>query len=217
MSLVIATPMFGGQCCAEYHRSCLELQRELLHLGMPHEFYTVTNESLITRARNVMAARFLTAPDLSGYEALLFIDADIEFAPADVAALWNLDKPVAGGCYARKAPGEVPRVWVGGEERRLDAFEGPLICDRLATGFLLIRREALQALIERGVTDYDESGQCWQFFNTPVRTWADEHGDWHDRYMLSEDYFFSDAWRAAGKELWTDPEIHLRHWGRAAY
>lgn len=217
MSLLICTPMFGGKCDREFFNSCLELQRELTRIGMTHDFLTVANESLITRGRNKMAASFLEM----NYEALLFLDADLEFSPADVAALWNLEKPVAGGCYSRKAPGEVPKVWQNGAERLLSSFNEPFTADRLATGFLMIRREALETLRDRSsIVDYDEQGQCWEFFNTPIKEgWTTRDGVrlWQDRYMLSEDYYFSDLWVKAGGELWTDPKIRLKHWGRMAF
>lgn len=213
MSLLICTPMFGGKCDREFFNSCLELQRELTRVGMTHDFLTVANESLITRGRNKMAATFIEM----NYEAMLFLDADIEFSPADVAALWNLEKPVAGGCYSRKAPGEVPKVWKDGVERRLSEFDAPFTADRLATGFLMIRREALDVLRDKNrAIDYDEQGRCWEFFNTPIINWAN-HAGWNNRMMWSEDYYFSDLWVKAGGELWTDPSIRLKHWGRMAF
>lgn len=220
MSLGICTPMFGGKCDKEFLDSCLALQRELIAIGMDHSWLFMTNESLITRGRNKLVATFLAE---TKHEAMLFIDADIEFTPADVAALWNLEKPVAGGCYSRKSPGQEPLVWVDGEERPLADFYAPFKCDRLATGFLMIRRDALMTLIEsHDVPDYDESGRTWELFNTPVVEWEGYQGmaeptGWRRRWMPSEDYYFSELWVRAGGELWTDPSIKLKHWGRAAF
>lgn len=217
--MVIATPMYGGKADNEHMLSCMRLQESLLRAGMDFEWLTVQNESLIARARNVIARNFLVQPHLSGFDALLFIDADIEFTPQDVSALWNLDKPVAGGCYSRKRPGEVPKVWYGGREEPLSAFTSPFKADRLETGFLMIRRAVFQQMIGDGrVRDYDESGQCWELFNTPVVNYPGmNYGDYRDRYMVSEDYYFTDLWKACGGELWVDPGIHLRHWGRMAF
>lgn len=212
--------MFGGKCEREFLESCLELQRALLHDHIDHGWLTTTGESLITRARNKQTATFLND---TPYEAMLFLDADLEFKADDVARLWGLGVPVAGGCYSRKLPGEVPKVWVGGEERPLSDFSEPFKCDRLATGFLMVRREALEAMIEaEAVADYDESGRCWEFYNTPVVEFSGYQGKaepqgWRRRWMPSEDYYFSELWVRFGGELWTDPAIKLKHWGRAAY
>lgn len=220
MSLAICTPMYGGKADMEFMRSCLELQHSLDREGMAYNWLFTTNESLITRGRNKLAATFLQQTDC---EAMLFIDADIEFSPADVAALWKLDKPVAGGCYSRKRPGEVPLVWKDNVERPLSDFTEPFTCDRLATGFLMIKRAALLSLIETmEVQDYDEDGQTWELFNTPVVEWEKYQGraeptGWRRRWMPSEDYYFSELWVRAGGELWTDPGIKLKHWGRMAY
>ena len=221
--MLFCTPMFGGKCEREFFESCLNLKDSLNAAGVPHAFLTTAGESLITRARCKQASTFLNETD---FEAMVFLDADLEFSPADVAALWNLadaGKRVVGGCYSRKLPGEVPMVWKDGVERRLDEFTEPFACDRLATGFLLIHRAALSRIIERGAAiDYDESGQTWEFFNTPVQEWGGLKGaevtpEWRRRWMPSEDYYFSDLWRAVGGECWTDPGIKLKHWGRAAY
>lgn len=212
MSILIATPMYGGKCDAEYFKSCLALQESFARSGVDYDWLVMTNESLITRGRNVIAREFLKGP----LEALMFIDGDIEFQPNDVAKLWNANKPVIGGCYSRKKAGEVPKVWKDGVARVLSEFSEPFVCDRLGTGFLMIRREALLNL-QMDVQDYDESGQCWEYFNTPVQEYGCESGGFQGRWMPSEDYYFCDQWKARGGEIWADPTIHLRHWGRMAF
>lgn len=218
--MLFCTPMFGGKCEREFFESCLNLKDSLNAAGVPHAFLSTAGESLITRGRCKQAATFLNETE---FDAMVFLDADIEFTPKDVSLLWNADKDVIGGCYSRKLPGEVPKVWVDGLERRLDEFSEPMVCDRLATGFLLIRRAALQRIIEAGAAlDYDESGQTWEFFNTPIVEWKGFEGvevepEWRRRWMPSEDYYFSDLWRSVGGECWTDPRIKLKHWGRAAF
>lgn len=185
------------------------------------------NESLITRARNVCAASFLNETD---YECLLFIDADIEFEPGDVARLWNLcstlvsGADVSVGAYRHKNPDAKLEVWVKGKLRPLSDFSEPFEVDYAGTGFMMIRRETFERLqkahpewkyVEGFPTENRteiKDGNCWAFFQDPL--W--EHGGpmlGLNRIHLSEDYFFCKEVRELGMKVICDPEIRVGHWG----
>ena len=108
MSLFIALPMYGGFCMAPFFKSCLEL-KEGLH-EIPHQFYTLTNESAVHRARNQCAKAFLS----TDYERLMFIDSDIEFNAEDVGKLWAMDADIAVGAYSMKKMGAKKAAWIDG-------------------------------------------------------------------------------------------------------
>ena len=76
----IATPCYGGQLNEPYFRSVIKMMTFFNGHQIPLAFGTIANESLVTRARNVLLAYFLN----SDYTHLLFIDADIEFQVEDV-------------------------------------------------------------------------------------------------------------------------------------
>lgn len=227
MSILIATPCFGGQQFEPYAASMMLLKKELDVAGLPHDVMTITKESLITRARDVIAASFLRETD---YECLLFIDADIEFCPGDVAALWNLCWPgvsspadVAVGCYRNKSPEAGRTAWVGGELREVSDFKEPFEVDRAGTGFMMIRRQTFERLrtanpdweYEEGFPEQKwngERGKAWAFFQDPIVKWEDG-----SRYHLSEDYFFCHEVRKHGMRVIMDPDIHLKHWGLFPY
>src|SRR3990167_2704092 len=87
VSLIFSTPMYGGQCTAEFFQSALDLRGSLIQSGVSHQWLVTTNESLIPRARNTSVARFMFDPLLSKYDRFMFIDADIEFKAEDVKKL----------------------------------------------------------------------------------------------------------------------------------
>lgn len=227
MSLLIATPCFGGQQYEPYSASMMVLKKELDAAGFPHDVLTITKESLITRGRNVIAASFLRE---TKYECLLFVDADIEFCPADVAMLWNLCWPgaqspadVAVGCYRNKSPEARRTAWVDGELKEVSDFKEPFEVDRAATGFMMIRRQTLERLRNANPEwEYDEGfpldtwrgerGKAWAFFQDPIATWHDG-----SRYHQSEDYFFCEEARKLGMSVIMHPDIHLKHWGLYPY
>lgn len=212
MSILIATPMYGSMCHAEHFKSCLELKHALNVADIDHDWLVTTNESLITRARNTSAARFLS----TSYSKLLFIDADIEFKPSDVAALWNMDVPIACGAYRMKADDAPLAVWVGLQLKAIAELpDQPFSVDFAGTGFLMIDREVLEDLKNRNpewVHDEGHVGECCAWFQTPVV----EHTD-GTKYFQSEDYFFCAQAREAGYEIICDPSINLVHWGQRGY
>lgn len=83
MKPFFATPMYGGHCVEQYHRSMLELvcqlERNGKKLGTDYQIGHVTKEAMVTRARNTLVARFLQ----TDCDLLFFIDADIGFRPED--------------------------------------------------------------------------------------------------------------------------------------
>ena len=66
--------------------------------GIPFSYNTLMNESLITRARNLLAHTFLQ----SNSTHLMFIDADIGFNANDIISMINVDKDIICGIYPKK-------------------------------------------------------------------------------------------------------------------
>ncbi len=78
--LMVATPMYGGQCYGSYHASCVSLAQLLGGYEIGIQFCHIMNESLVTRARNSCCQSFLD----SDCTHMIFIDADITFNSVDV-------------------------------------------------------------------------------------------------------------------------------------
>ena len=91
-SIMVATPMYGGQCAGMFTKSCNDLAALAMHYKIPLKFYYLFNESLITRARNYCCDEFMR----SDCTHLMFIDSDISFNPNDVitmAAMMDTEDP----------------------------------------------------------------------------------------------------------------------------
>ena len=101
VKIYIGTPCYGGQCFAGYVASLLQTQSHLKTLDPPMSLETcfLTNESLITRGRNTIVAKFLND---SSFTHLLFIDADISWHPMTVEKLVKADCDIVGAIYPKK-------------------------------------------------------------------------------------------------------------------
>ena len=103
--VVIATPCYGGQLTMAYVDSVLKLQAACIARAIRIDFDLRANEALITRTRNDLAARFLA----SGASHLMFIDADIGFAPEQFFRLLDFNAEVT----ARGLPAQAHRLGQG--------------------------------------------------------------------------------------------------------
>lgn len=227
-SLMIATPMYGGMCTAQYVRGVITTIDQMKEIGVTVQWAQISNESLITRGRNQLVQMFLE----QNFEYFLFVDADISFMGSDVLLLLLADKDVVCGIYPKKEIdwGQVEKAAKQGKENLKDysgAFvlnmdvgeqttdvHGLLEVRHGGTGFMLIKRRVFEMLAPhvpqyRASTIKDQSGNfryplTHEFFTTSI----DSSG-----CLLSEDYHFCDLWRKHGGKIYANPFIKLEHIG----
>jgi hypothetical protein len=100
MKILIATPAFGGQVTTTYCDTLVRLLDHFAekhpHIRFDHKFLSL---SLLPFMRNVFAN--LVMQDES-YTHLLFIDADMGFAPSLIEHMIAADKPVIGAIYPHR-------------------------------------------------------------------------------------------------------------------
>jgi len=212
---------------------------------VPLAFGTIANESLVTRARNVLLAYFLS----SDYTHLLFIDADIEFQVEDVIKLYAHDKDVIVGAYPKKgvswqrikdnmqAPSNEAKQFTdkeiaaygsdyainfkftNREERTIQVENGVVKLHDAGTGFMMIKREAILKLLKAyPELKYNNDVQI-NNANITDNFYAlfDTMIDPIDKRYLSEDYTFCRRWQEIGGDIWLDPSISLNHYGHFCF
>ena len=204
MSILFCTPAYGGQVFAPHMKSCLALASELSEQGVDFDWLIRWNESLVHRARMGMTKAFLD----TDYKYMMWLDADIEFTPDDVASLWNLDADIAVGVYRMKSDDSMYAAWVDGKlVNDLDQFEEPIEVDYAGTGFMLIKRQVIEKLSKKVPKFENECKDIPLLYDTPLR-----HGT-----LLSEDYYFCELARDSGFRVVMDPSVRLTHWGIKGY
>tara|TARA_B110000858_G_C17578592_1_gene370206 strand:+ start:62 stop:445 length:384 start_codon:yes stop_codon:yes gene_type:complete len=85
----ICMPCYGGQLTESTFMSYIRWGNTARQLGIDFTVETLTNESLISRARNTMVAKFLSNPDSTH---LMFIDADIGWEPWHCYCYYTMTK-----------------------------------------------------------------------------------------------------------------------------
>ncbi len=233
--LVVGTPCYGGLVTSAYANSLMQLQGACIERGIGFEWLLLGGDALITRARADLVAHFL---DRALATHLLFIDADIGFAPEQVFRLMDFGAEMAACAYPSKAIDwarvarvvELKRpkpeaaalryVFEVDNPERIVTRGGFAKVRSVGTGFLLAQRGVLERMCaahpelryRRTSTSADpltQSPNRFALFECMIEA---ETG-----LYLSEDYAFCRRWTALGGEIWLDLQSRLTHVGPMAF
>jgi hypothetical protein len=168
---------------------------------------TMTNESLISRARNTLTAKFLSNPESTH---LMFIDADIGWEPWHLLVMLNRDVDVIGGLYPMKS---LPVKWcVNGFDGAEEGPDGLQEVTKTGTGFLLMKRHIFEKLnAHPAVKPFNSDIGLPPELNVYMKTYFDTAVR-ENRYY-SEDWTFCENWRDLGGRIWVDKRVLLKHTG----
>jgi len=229
MKICIATPMYGGNAKSQYVAGVAELVSALSRAGHQVFQITVTNESLITRARNTLVYEFLKTDS----DALLFIDGDHGFVASDIVEMVESGKDVIGAIYPMKTINwhNVRKAALAGKEN-LEEYSGSFAVNLLpdaqsfkfkepfkvldiGTGMLFITRKAFDEVkqickvyLNNTVNSANFGDEVVEYFTTTI---TDE------KILLSEDYAFCAMWRSLGNDVWAAPWVRITHAGDYNY
>ena len=203
----ICMPCYGGMLTESCFMSYIKWANTCRQLGIDWTMETMTNESLISRARNTLTAKFLHNKDSTH---LMFIDADIGWEPWHLLVMLNRDVDVIGGLYPMKS---LPVKWcVNGFEGAEEGPDGLQEVSKTGTGFMLIKRGVFEKLNAHPATKpfandiglpAELNPYMKTYFDTAVR---------ENRYY-SEDWTFCENFRDLGGKIWVDKRILLKHTG----
>ncbi len=230
VNLAIATPCFGGQVSALYAASLFKLQKQIRsYSGVSLKIFFKDGDALITRARASLVSQFLDDPDATH---LLFIDADIGFEPEQVLRLIECGAEICAAVYPVKridwdkvastiksarpnpAAAALKYVFEVDDPSAVTESAGFVKVRYAGTGFLMIRRNALEKMCARypqlrykrdhSVDAATESNNRFALFECMIA---------EDGTYLSEDFAFCKRWTDIGGEIWADLNSKLNHVG----
>ncbi len=234
ISLVIATPCFGGQIAVQYAASLLKLQARLRsYSGVNLKVRFKDGDALITRARASLISQFLEDADATH---LLFIDADIGFEPEQVLRLIQCGAEVCAAIYPVKridwakvkstieaarpnpAAAALQYVFEVDDPNAVTAQSGFVKVRYAGTGFLMIRRAALERMCARYThLQYKRDHSLDAAVESEKRFALFESMIAEDGTYLSEDFAFCRRWTDIGGEIWADLSSRLNHVGQMAF
>jgi hypothetical protein len=203
----ICMPCYGGMLTESTFMSYIKWSNAARQLGLDWTMETMTNESLISRARNTLTAKFLNNKDSTH---LMFIDADIGWEPWHLLVMLNRDVDVIGGLYPMKS---LPVKWcVNGFAGAEEGPDGLQEVTKTGTGFLLIKRHVFEKLdahpaVKPFMNDIGLPAELNPYMKTYFDTAVREN-----RYY-SEDWTFCENWRDLGGKVWVDKRVLLKHTG----
>ena len=204
-------PMYNGICNEATFISMIKFGIIASKLGVNYSIDTMVNESLITRGRNNLVAKFLFNQAATH---LMFIDVDLGFDAESILRLLCANQDLVGGVYPMK---RIPIRYV------INTVPNPVVLgdlvevSTLGTGFMLIKREVIEKMIaahpELKYRDNIGIGQQYEplmygLFDTMI----DPDGNY-----LSEDWTFCYLWRLMGGKVFADTGIKLDHTGYHKY
>jgi len=202
----IMMPCYGGQLTESTFMSYIKWANTARQLGLEWTVETMTNESLISRARNTLTAKFLHTKESTH---LMFIDADIGWEPWHLLVLLDSQKDVIGGLYPMKS---LPVKWCVNGIPGMEPVGHLTEVSKTGTGFMLIKREVFDKLnahpaVRNFANDIGMPAELDPYMKTYFDTAVRE-----GRYY-SEDWTFCENWRDLGGQIFVDNRVLLKHTG----
>jgi hypothetical protein len=216
----VGLPCYGAQMTQPFVMSLIQTLQQSPFMG---QLEFITNDSLVSRARNTIVGKFLE----SKYDWLLFLDVDLQFEVEHIARLWlhgtKEGRKIVCGIYSMKKlapmfvanfmPGEVPDS------------NGAVKVSESGTGCMLIHRSVFTAMARAMpelsyITDFNHSSggdkEEFDFFGVGPYLYKTGPLAGKRRY-LSEDWMFCQRARDIGFDVWADTKIQIRHMGNMVY
>jgi hypothetical protein len=234
VNLVVATPCFGGQISVLCAASLFKLQKHVrAYSDLNLKMLFKDGDALITRARASLMSQFLDDPTATH---LLFVDADIGFEPEQVLRLIECGAEMCAAVYPIKridwdrvkttieagrpnpAAAALKYVFEVDDPNAVISQAGFVKVRYAGTGFLMIRRQALERMCARypqlkyrrdhSIDAATASDNRFALFECMIA---------EDGTYLSEDFAFCKRWTDMGGEIWADLGSKLSHVGPMAF
>lgn len=219
--VIIATPFYNMQGFAPYITSMVATSKMLMGMGINFEFWELSGDSYVHRARNTICAKFLEDVEATD---LFFIDSDESWNPEAIVNMLSMPEEMIGGSYPQKNDWDKwtsnPTYTQDEKNKSLYRPTGRVLpdgsalikADTLAAGFLRIRRSALEKFAEhyKDLTYKEPSADP----TNPERVYTSYFEcERHDGLLWGEDRTFCRRWKEMGGEMWIYTNINMGHYG----
>lgn len=197
MKVFVAIPSYDRKICCETARALLDEQGAAAMSGIDMVTGFVPGTAYVHQARDICAREFLA----SDADRVVFIDADVSWAPGSVVKIATSPHDFVGGAYRfKREPEGYPVEWIVERPQLLSDPETHCIeVAALPGGFLSLSRAVFAGMLAAH----------------PERAYSHEghplFGFWHCPPGAGEDGTFCEEWRALGGRVWLEPTLTLTH------
>jgi hypothetical protein len=205
MKLLISTPFYEMKGFSPYISSLMATAKLLHQAGIEYDFWELSGDSYVDRARNTIANKFME----SDYTHLVFIDSDHAWDLDSFANLLKADEDVVGAGYPCKNKWDFFSCILEtlDDGKPIVNENGQIQAWGVPTGFMKIRRQVFVDLAEKMpdnfyMTGDPETGEQSKVFNFFGRM-----------PPLGEDISFCRRWASIGGKLWVEPRVTITHYG----
>ena len=207
---MLGLPTYDFKVTAKLAISLASFCVQATKYGIDIQICNISGCSVVSRVRNLIAQDFMD----SDCTDLMFIDSDINFNAEDIFRLmaWNTDpkKGIVAGIPVARKKGKtyISTLDTDEDENIFMNHMGLVRAKRVATAFMLIRREVFEKMYEahpewRYHDEKKIGDQITAYFDFALK----------DGNYIGEDFLFCDRARELGFEVWIDPTIKLGHVG----
>jgi len=218
IKVILATPFYEMKGWSPYIVSMCNTIKILTMMGIEHEYWELSGDSYVERAKNTIMTKFLEDPDATD---LFMIDSDMQWDAAAVAKLLHFPEEVVVGSYPQKnAWGKwtsLPVVKQDGDKthpvgRVLPDGSALILADYLAGGFMRIKRSALEKFRDhfKDLRYHDVSADP----STPDREYiCFSECITKGGLRWGEDRIFGQRLKEVGVQVFIYPNINFGHYG----
>lgn len=207
---MLGLPTYDFKVTAKLAISLASFCVQATKYGIDIQICNISGCSVVSRVRNLIAQDFMD----SDCTDLMFIDSDINFNAEDIFRLmaWNTDpkKGIVAGIPVARKKGKtyISTLDTDEDENIFMNHMGLVRAKRVATAFMLIRREVFEKMYEahpewRYHDEKKIGDEITAYFDFALK----------DGNYIGEDFLFCDRARELGFEVWIDPTIKLGHVG----
>ena len=194
MKVLIATPAHDGRLDVWYTTSLVNSVRIAQENGIFLHPVFMSYDALVQRARNDL---FRLGLD---YDAVIWIDADLEWHPLWIMELLKSEKDVIGGTYRKKTDdAEMYTV----KTQNLETEDRLIKVEGLGLGFVKMSKKAVMALWESSEPYQNEGREGRMVCDIKIV----------DGQLVSEDNVVMSKLKDLGFDIWLDPRMTCVHIG----
>ena len=194
LKVLIATPAYDGRLDVWYTTSLVNSVRIAQDNGIFLHPVFMSYDALVQRARNDLFRLALE------YDAVIWIDSDLEWNPMWIMELLGSGKDVIGGTYRKKTDdAELYTV----KTNNLESKDGLIKVDGLGMGFLKMSKKAVQALWDASQPYQNEGREGRMVCDIQIV----------DGQLVSEDNVVTRKLADLGFDIWLDPRMTCCHIG----